>query len=853
MWIGRTGRVGKKTRGKQLNFDIRPNTTNGGTISVASVSGTTSFATLLANNDGSGDLFTASKSGKTHFVIDNAGRVGIGTSSATITEASSRFTVQGNDSVGVYFGGVNEGNGQTGLFLKRTGATPSRWVNYIPTGSTSLSWYNDATLMTLTTEGNLTITGQCDDASAGVTCADYAEVYIKDENEVLQAGDLIALSSNEKKVRKADQGSRNKIIGVFSTAPGSLIGHRKGVHLGSGSVDELDPDEVPVALTGRVPLKVSTENGNIQIGDALSPSSTPGVAMKATTPGLVVGRAMQNYSEEVVGTIITFVNVSWYDPDVQLADTGYLTLTPAVDENFEVKRDGRTIDRIGAFSDLVVARIKSGYFETGKFVVTGSMTVKNLTSETLASTLGNFSQLTAGFLTAAGANISELTTNSLVIATEGFTIAGQNIRDYIYSITTEAISNSGNTKTAVISPLSEEQDGKIAIKLNDNQGKSKFEIKNASDSAVASFDSTGNATFSGKLSANQLSISENLDASDASISGTLRAGRIIANQIELSEEALLSLLNLEPQSSTPSSYLVNNYYIYSPSATESALNNQSQQENQQLATYPYFFNASDSGVFENLFAKTATFEQGLMAFGPASFFEASIADRLFVGSQLSLADRSINVLGGNLELQPLKQGGIAFVGGEVEIDTDGNLRVNGNANFAKNVEINGKLFANILSPLPGKNLVLDLGNRNQESDDQIQNSEFRIQNSSDSAILTINRSGDLSASGSGSFSKLNLNIVNEAQALSPTEVIATGSAGTAQIQPNRNELTIKNPLVTEKSLIYITPKTSISTQSLYLLRQVPENPRIAGIEGSFTVGISQPVNKKIPFNWILIN
>ena len=103
----------------------------------------------------------------------------------------------------------------------------------------------------------------------------------------------------------------------------------------------------------------------------------------------------------------------------------------------------------------------------------------------------------------------------------------------------------------------------------------------------------------------------------------------------------------------------------------------------------------------------------------------------------------------------------------------------------------------------------------------------------------------MNASGAGTFSKLNLNIVNEAQAVSPTEVIATGSAGVAQIQPNKNELTIKNPLVTENSLIYITPKTATPNQSLFLLRQVPGQ--------SFTVGISQPINKKVPFNWIIIN
>jgi hypothetical protein len=184
------------------------------------------------------------------------------------------------------------------------------------------------------------------------------------------------------------------------------------------------------------------------------------------------------------------------------------------------------------------------------------------------------------------------------------------------------------------------------------------------------------------------------------------------------------------------------------------------------------------------------------------------------------------------------------VGGQVEIDTDGNLRVDGNAYFAKDLEIKGDLFASILSPLPGRDFVIKLGQRD-ESESENHNSSFVIRNASSSALLSVNNKGDLNASGAGTFNKLNLNIVNKALAISPTEVIATGSAGTAEIQPNREELTVRNELVTEDSLIYITAKTSTPNESVYLLRQVPGE--------SFTVGISNSVNKKVPFNWIIIN
>lgn len=58
--------------------------------------------------------------------------------------------------------------------------------------------------------------------------------------------------------------------------------------------------EVPMAMVGRVPTRVSAENGPIQVGDLLVSSSTPGYAMKGTDRsrmlGAVVGKALGSLS-----------------------------------------------------------------------------------------------------------------------------------------------------------------------------------------------------------------------------------------------------------------------------------------------------------------------------------------------------------------------------------------------------------------------------------------------------------------------------------------------------------------------------------------------------------------------------
>lgn len=86
-----------------------------------------------------------------------------------------------------------------------------------------------------------------------------------------------------------------RIAGVYSTKPGFLLG--------------MIPDGVPVALTGRVPTKVSPVNGAIAIGDPLTTSEYPGVAMKATKPGMILGYALEATAS--TSTIEVFVKTGY--------------------------------------------------------------------------------------------------------------------------------------------------------------------------------------------------------------------------------------------------------------------------------------------------------------------------------------------------------------------------------------------------------------------------------------------------------------------------------------------------------------------------------------------------------------
>jgi len=77
--------------------------------------------------------------------------------------------------------------------------------------------------------------------------------------------------------------------GIYSTKPGVLATPH--------SIDANLDGEVPLAVVGIVPCKVTAANGAIREGDLLVTSSRPGYAMKGTDRrrmlGAVVGKALE--------------------------------------------------------------------------------------------------------------------------------------------------------------------------------------------------------------------------------------------------------------------------------------------------------------------------------------------------------------------------------------------------------------------------------------------------------------------------------------------------------------------------------------------------------------------------------
>jgi hypothetical protein len=126
--------------------------------------------------------------------------------------------------------------------------------------------------------------------------ADFAEsMAVSGDRSKYVAGDLLVIDSSSDRRLALAQGPYSTLVaGIYSTKPGML----GSVH----NVDEAMPkEEIPLAVVGIVPCKVSAENGAIQPGDLLVTSSTPGHAMKGTDRskmlGAVVGKALEPLRE----------------------------------------------------------------------------------------------------------------------------------------------------------------------------------------------------------------------------------------------------------------------------------------------------------------------------------------------------------------------------------------------------------------------------------------------------------------------------------------------------------------------------------------------------------------------------
>lgn len=171
--------------------------------------------------------------------------------------------------------------------------------------------------------GQCLSSGNFGSSTSGSCNMDVAEIY--HASEAVGAGDVLTAdlpanletSTSTPYVKRSTKAYDPHVLGVVSTAPGLILGLSHGdVLLGGDSTVYINNPAAStspaVALTGRVPVKVTNENGNIEPGDFLTSSAQfPGYAMKATRSGYVLGQALEGFSSDAsssAGNILVYIS-----------------------------------------------------------------------------------------------------------------------------------------------------------------------------------------------------------------------------------------------------------------------------------------------------------------------------------------------------------------------------------------------------------------------------------------------------------------------------------------------------------------------------------------------------------------
>jgi len=147
-------------------------------------------------------------------------------------------------------------------------------------------------------------------------------------------------------VKRAVHGDSAPIAGIISTQPGIVLSATEAGLENAAS-------ERPVALAGRVPVRVNLENGPIKVGDEIALSSVPGVGRRSTYLERTIGVALESYngSESAeVGSVMVFINLQ---AGLSLSNLGAGLL------GIDMGTSTDTFDFVGGMMSQIAARIGS--------------------------------------------------------------------------------------------------------------------------------------------------------------------------------------------------------------------------------------------------------------------------------------------------------------------------------------------------------------------------------------------------------------------------------------------------------------------------------------------------------------
>lgn len=273
----------------------------------------TGYWALLNNTTGSYNTAVGSSAGAASIIDSNTGgfyNTFIGAYSGVPLSVSQ--PVMGSTAIGAYSlvgQSYSMALGGTGEYAVSVGiGTPTPYTDYAVTIDTTNSNGNINGGVVVNANGGNLYLGMTQnvhkfrvdtngavwaDGGFNASGADFAEsVAVRGSRSEYQPGDVLEIDRSARRgLALSHHPYATLVAGIYSTKPGMLASPH--------TMDETAAreNEVPLAVVGIVPCKVSTENGAILPGDLLVTSSRAGYAMKGTDRrrlvGAVVGKALE--------------------------------------------------------------------------------------------------------------------------------------------------------------------------------------------------------------------------------------------------------------------------------------------------------------------------------------------------------------------------------------------------------------------------------------------------------------------------------------------------------------------------------------------------------------------------------
>jgi hypothetical protein len=455
--------------------------------------------------------------------------------------------------------------------------------------------------------------------------------------------------------------------------------------------------------------------------------------------------------------------------------------------------------------------------------------------------------------------------------------------------------NQLGTQQEIVSPVKPARFGDLIVDLDrgnpsTQDGFGKLLVKGVDNEVVASIDALGNATFSGRVTVNELEservASDELISNTATITGTLYAQKIESEEISAMTGKFGEILE----------------------ASSSALLAEVDAFVKELLQAQVASVSADLKITDNITVNSEqlTVSSKFAALGSASLADTTIAGNLLVDGTLSLSANSIASLG---PLYLSSPEGIDLMAGKVVINKEGNVMIE------NNLAVKGSLFANLFKPLPGHDLTVDLASaetgkisdcteeekilypdlcqRGNPSETKVTSDggppirrdssevdgfgKLLVKGIGGETVASIDASGntqfagDLTASGSGTFNKIIIASANPTSSshlpgdVPPAahlegETSSNATAGTAILPAGETEMLIANNSITDNSLVYLTPLSSTENKVLYVKAKKSPTSCLAdqlsscqAEKGWFKVALDSPIEHDIQFNWWVIN